>query len=255
MKPVCLVIGAGAGIGGTVARRFAKEGYHACLCRRTDQDGLEGMVAEIEAEGGSASGFLLNAVDEGAIEDRIAAIESDVGGIEVAVYNLGAQIGDRTLSETSYKAFEMGWRMGTFGLFRLASAVSPHMEARGKGVLLVTSATAAMRGNAGQHSHAAAMGGRRMLCQTLNAELSSKGIHVAHIIIDGAVDADGGAHVIRQHVDETRHDLDLSEAHLLEDLKISILFDRAAYTSCPARSEALANLRIDLPAIDYIGNC
>ena len=189
MKPVCLVIGAGAGIGGTVARRFAQEGYHACLCRRTDRDGLERMVAEIEAEGGSASGYLLNAVDDGAIEERVAAIESDVGGIDVAVYNLGAQIGDRTLQDTSYKAFEMGWRMGTFGLFRLASALCPHMEARGQGTVLVTSATAAMRGNAGQHSHAAAMGGRRMLCQTLNAELSSKGIHVAHIIIDGAVDA------------------------------------------------------------------
>jgi NAD(P)-dependent dehydrogenase (short-subunit alcohol dehydrogenase family) len=63
------------------------------------------------------------------------------------------------------------------------------MEARGKGTILVTSATAAMRGNGGQHSHAAAMGGRRMLCQTLNAEFSSKGIHVAHIVIDGAVDA------------------------------------------------------------------
>lgn len=189
MKPVCLVIGAGAGIGGTVARRFAREGYHACLCRRTDQEGLQRMVAEIEAEGGEASGFLLNAVDDGAIEERVATIESDIGGIDVAVYNLGAQIGDRALQDTSYKAFEMGWRMGTFGLFRLASAVSPHMEARGNGALLVTSATAAMRGNAGQHSHAAAMGGRRMLCQTLNAELSSKGIHVAHIIIDGAVDA------------------------------------------------------------------
>ena len=189
MKPVCLVIGAGAGIGGTVARRFAREGYHACLCRRTDQEGLERMVAEIKDEGGEASGFLLNAVDDGTIEERVAAIESDIGGIDVAVYNLGAQIGDRALQDTSYKAFEMGWRMGTFGLFRLASAVSPHMEARGNGSLLVTSATAAMRGNAGQHSHAAAMGGRRMLCQTLNAELSAKGIHVAHIIIDGAVDA------------------------------------------------------------------
>ena len=189
MKPVCLVIGAGAGIGGTGARRFAREGYHACLCRRTDQEGLERMVAEIEAEGGEASGFLLNAVDDGAIEERVAIIETDIGGIDVAVYNLGAQIGDRALQDTSYKAFEMGWRMGTFGLFRLASAVSPHMEARGNGALLVTSATAAMRGNAGQHSHAAAMGGRRMLCQTLNAELSAKGIHVAHIIIDGAVDA------------------------------------------------------------------
>ena len=172
-----------------MARRFAREGYHACLCRRTDQEGLERMVAEIEAEGGEASGFLLTAVDDGAIEERVAIIETDIGGIDVAVYNLGAQIGDRVLQDTSYKAFEMGWRMGTFGLFRLASAVSPHMDARGNGALLVTSATAAMRGNAGQHSHAAAMGGRRMLCQTLNAELSSKGIHVAHIIIDGAVDA------------------------------------------------------------------
>ena len=83
----------------------------------------------------------------------------------------------------------MGWRLGTFGLYRLASVVTPLMEARGKGTILVTSATAAVRGNAGQHSHAAAMGGRRMLCQTLNAEFSPKGIHIAHIIIDGAVDA------------------------------------------------------------------
>ena len=74
------------------------------------------------------------------------------------------------MPNTSLKAFEMGWRLATFGLFRLAQAVVPHMEARGKGTILVTSATAAVRGNAGQHSHAAAMGGRRMLCQTLNAK-------------------------------------------------------------------------------------
>ena len=71
------------------------------------------------------------------------------------------------------------------GLF----AMFPAMVERGKGTLLVTSATAAVRGNAGQHSHAAAMGGRRMLCQSLNAEYASKGVHVAHIILDGAVDA------------------------------------------------------------------
>jgi NAD(P)-dependent dehydrogenase (short-subunit alcohol dehydrogenase family) len=63
------------------------------------------------------------------------------------------------------------------------------MEARGKGTLLVTSATASVRGNAGQHSHAAAMGARRMLCQTLNAQFAPKGIHIVHIVIDGAVDA------------------------------------------------------------------
>ena len=189
MKPVCLVIGAGAGIGGTVARRFAREGYHACLCRRTDEAGLNKLVESIEKEGGSATGYLLNAVEPESIEKRVAAIEAEIGPIEVVVYNLGAQIGDRSLAETSYKAFERCWRMATFGLFRVASVVCPLMAERGKGAILVTSATAAMRGNAGQHAHASSMAGRRMLCQSLNAEFAPKGVHVAHILIDGSVDA------------------------------------------------------------------
>lgn len=189
MKPVCLVIGAGAGIGGTVGKRFAREGYHAVLCRRSDQDGLQTLVKAIEDEGGSATGFLLNAVEDDAIENQIATIEAEIGPIEVVVYNLGAQIGNRALEDTTYKAFEMGWRMATFGLFRTASILCPLMEKRGKGTFLVTSATSAMRGNAGQHSHAAAMGGRRMLCQSLNAQYAAKGIHIAHILVDGAVDA------------------------------------------------------------------
>jgi len=189
MKPVCLVIGAGAGIGGNVGKRFAQGGYHAVLCRRTDTDGLNRLVADIESAGGSASGFLLNAVEADTIEERVAAVEADIGSIEVVVFNLGAQVGDRALKDTTYKTFEMGWRMATFALFRIASVVCPLMEERGGGTILVTSATAAMRGNKGQHSHAAAMGGRRMLCQSLNAEFGPKGIHVAHIIIDGSVDA------------------------------------------------------------------
>ncbi|PLW69693.1 SDR family NAD(P)-dependent oxidoreductase [Pseudohalioglobus lutimaris] len=189
MKPVCLVIGAGAGIGGNVGKRFAAGGYHAVLCRRSDEEGLQQLVAEIEAAGGSATGYLLNAVEQGSIEERVAAVEEEIGPVEVVIYNLGAQIGDRPLADTSYKAFEMGWQLATFGLFRTASAVCPKMEERGKGVILVTSATAAVRGNAGQHSHAAAMGGRRMLCQTLNAQFSRKGIHVVHVLIDGMVDA------------------------------------------------------------------
>jgi NAD(P)-dependent dehydrogenase (short-subunit alcohol dehydrogenase family) len=184
-----MVIGAGAGIGGHVAKRFAREGYHAVLCRRSDQAGLERSVAAIQKDGGSASGFLLNAAQEGSLETRIAAVEAEIGPIEVLVFNLGAQIGDRALADTSEKAFEMGWRLATFALFRAAKAVCPAMQERGRGTILVTSATAALRGNAGQHSHAAAMGGRRMLCQSLNAEFAAKGIHVAHVVIDGAVDA------------------------------------------------------------------
>ena len=187
--PVCLILGAGAGIGGHVAKRFARAGYHACLARRSDQAGLDQLVAEIQVEGGAATGFLLNAVEAGSIEQLVQHIEDQIGPISVAVFNLGAQIGDRGLASTTLKAFEMGWRMATFGLFRLAQVLFPYMASRGKGVLLVTSATAAVRGNAGQHSHAAAMGGRRMLCQSLNAQFASQGIHVSHIVIDGAVDA------------------------------------------------------------------
>lgn len=189
MKPVCLVIGAGAGLGGNIGKRFARDGYHAALCRRSDGEGLGRLVEDIKRAGGDASGHMVNAVEEDSIEDLVALVESEIGQIEVLAYNLGAQIGDRPLEETSYKAFEMGWRLATFGLFRAASALCPRMEARGHGTLLVTSATAAVRGNAGQHSHAAAMGGRRMLCQTLNAQYASKGIHVVHVLVDGAIDA------------------------------------------------------------------
>lgn len=189
MKPVCLVIGAGAGIGGTAGKRFASEGYHAVLCRRTDEDGLNRLVEAIRSEGGDATGYLLNAVQSDSIEERIAAVEAEIGPIEVALYNLGSQVGGRSLEETSYKVFELGWRMATFGLFRTASALCPRMAERGQGALLVTSSTAAVRGNEGQHSHAASMAGRRMLCQTLNAEFGPKGVHIAHILIDGAVDA------------------------------------------------------------------
>ena len=189
MKKVCLVVGAGAGIGGTVAKKFASEGYYAYLARRTDKKGLNKLIKEIKDGGGEASGSLLNVVDENSIEDLVNFVESEIGPIDTVIYNIGAQIGDRALAETSYKAFEMGWRMATFGLFRLAQAVTPKMKERQAGNIIVTSATSAVRGNKGQHSHAAAMGGRRMLCQSLNAEFSKDGIHVAHVIIDGAVDA------------------------------------------------------------------
>ena len=189
MKPVCLVLGAGAGIGGTVAAKFATEGYHACLCRRSDQAGLDRMVKKIEEEGGTASGYLINAIEDNTLEELMISIEKGHGPIEVLVYNLGAQSGMKLLHETSVKEFEWAWRIADLGLFRVAKTLMPLMEQRGSGTLLVTSATAAMRGNKNQHSHATAMGGRRMLCQTLNAEFAPKGIHVAHIVIDGMVDA------------------------------------------------------------------
>lgn len=186
---VFLVIGAGAGIGGHAAARFARGGYHAVLARRSDDAGLARLVHAIEEDGGKATGTLLDAAADGSIEELVDRVERNIGPIHAVLYNLGAQIGNRTLGDTPHRTFELGWRLGCFGLFRLAHAVTPLMVARGSGTILVTSATAAVRGNAGQHSHAAAMGGRRMLCQTLNAEFAPQGVHIAHVVVDGSVDA------------------------------------------------------------------
>ena len=188
-NPVCLVLGAGAGIGGTVGKKFAAEGYTTVLCRRSDEEGLQKLVRDIKSDGGSAHGMMINAIDENTIEDLIVNVERDIGPIEVLIFNLGAQFGDRTLADTTYKTFEMGWRLTSFALFRVAKTLAPLMVARGGGKILVTSATSSMRGNAGQHAHAAAIGGRRLFCQSLNAELASQNIHVCHIVVDAAVEA------------------------------------------------------------------
>jgi NAD(P)-dependent dehydrogenase (short-subunit alcohol dehydrogenase family) len=187
--PIVLVLGAGAGIGATTAARFAAEGYRAVLCRRTDQAGLDAAVDAIQKAGGWAQGHLLDATAPEALEALIEETETRVGPIDTVIFNLGGQIGDRSLADTSPKTFERVWRMAALSLYRTAYAVLPVMAARGRGNLFVTASTAALRGNPGQHAHAAAMGARRLLCQSLNAEYAAQGIHVAHLVVDGAVDA------------------------------------------------------------------
>lgn len=218
MKDVCLIVGAGSGIGGHVGKRFAREGYHVALARRSDQVGLDKLVAEIEAEGGSAMGCLINAVDEGAIESLIEQVESEQGPIKTCVFNLGAQFGNLSLAQTSLERFELGWRLTSLALFRVAKCLLPKMVERGGGTLLVTSATAAMRGNKGQLAHASAIGGRRLLCQSLNAEFASQGIHIAHIVVDGAVDSPDtlGRLMGKERLAEYKNSLGEGEYRLLE---------------------------------------
>ncbi len=184
-----MVIGAGAGIGGHVAKRFASEGYHSVLCRRSNKEGLDNLVSEIKRDGNRATGYMLNAIETGSIENCIEQVEFDIGPIDTVVFNLGAQTGSKMLEDTSNKTFELSWRLATFSLFRAAASILPAMKRRSRGTFLVTSATAAVRGNAGQAAHASAMAARRMLCQSLNAEYAPKGVHIAHILIDGLVDA------------------------------------------------------------------
>ena len=143
MSKVCLVLGAGRGIGATVAKKFALEGFHSYLCRRSDQSALEESIAEIKNQGGLASGELIDATKEYVIEELIEKIEKDIGAIEVLIYNLGAQSGFKNLAETSLKEFEWGWKMASQGLFRATKILCPLMVNRGSGTIIATSATAA----------------------------------------------------------------------------------------------------------------
>jgi NAD(P)-dependent dehydrogenase (short-subunit alcohol dehydrogenase family) len=159
------------------------------LSDETTAGKFEAFVQSIHDDGGTAQAFFASGTDPDQVAELIKKIETEVGPIHVAIYNIGAQVGNRTLEKTSYRIFNLALSMGAVGAFALTKEVSPYMIERGHGTIIFTSATAAYRGNAGQHAHTAAMGARRNLVQSFNAELAPKGIHCCHVNMDGPVDA------------------------------------------------------------------
>eukprot|EP00933_Yihiella_yeosuensis_P020782 TRINITY_DN1659_c0_g2_i5.p1 TRINITY_DN1659_c0_g2~~TRINITY_DN1659_c0_g2_i5.p1 ORF type:complete len:291 (-),score=33.81 TRINITY_DN1659_c0_g2_i5:92-904(-) len=188
-SPVCLVMGAGFGLGSGIARRFAREGYTVCLVRRRDKTKLEALAAELKNLGHKAIPYLCDGANEDSVRELVEGIEREVGPIEVAICNLGAQVGDRPIQKLKTEVFTLAWQLGSLSAFLLGKTVSKFMVERGRGTLLFTGATAGMRGNSGQAAHSAAMMGRRAVAQSLAHELGPLGIHVAHIVIDGLVDS------------------------------------------------------------------
>ena len=185
-KSVCLVIGAGHATGGAIARRFAREGYTACVTRRTS-DKLAPLVAQIEAVGGIAHGFGSDARKEEEVVALVEKIESTIGPIEVLVFNIGANAAAGIVEETARKYFKI-WEMGCFAGFLNGREVAKRMLTRGRGTILFTGATASVRGSANFAAFAGAKHALRALAQSMARELGPKGIHVAHTIIDGAID-------------------------------------------------------------------
>jgi short-subunit dehydrogenase len=181
-----LVIGAGDATGGAIARRFAREGYIACVTRRS-ADKLQPLVEVIRAEGGRAQGFASDARKEDDIIKLVDDIEHDVGPIEVMVFNIGANVPSSILEETARKYFKI-WEMACFSGFLAGREVAKRMVTRGRGTILFTGATAGMRGAANFAAFAGAKHALRALAQSMARELGPKGIHVAHVVVDGAID-------------------------------------------------------------------
>ena len=181
-----LVVGAGDATGGAIARRFAREGLIACVTRRS-LDKVAPLVERIRADGGQAHGYGSDARNEDEVVALVQQIEREVAPIEVAVFNIGANV-RFGIAETTERVYRKVWEMGALAGFLMGREVAKAMLPRGRGTILFTGATASLRGSAGFAAFAGAKHALRALAQSMARELGPQGIHVAHIVIDGAID-------------------------------------------------------------------
>lgn len=179
------VIGAGDYIGAAIARRFAAEGFHVFAGRR-NADKLAPLVADVEAAGGRITARALDARQEGQVSAFLA--EADAAApLEVCVFNVGGNV-NFPLLETTERVFRKVWEMACYAGFLTGREAAKRMLPRARGTILFTGATASVRGSAGFSAFASAKHGLRALAQSMARELGPRGIHVAHVVIDGAID-------------------------------------------------------------------
>jgi len=187
-KKAVLVVGAGDATGGAIAKRFAREGYIACVTRR-QADKLAPLVAQIESAGGAAHAFGSDARKEDETVALFAHIEKEIAPIEVAVFNIGANV-RFPITEMTARVYQKVWEMGCFAGFLMGREAARTMLPRGRGSIFFTGASASLRGREGFAAFAGAKHALRALAQSMARELGPKGIHVAQIIVDAAIDTE-----------------------------------------------------------------
>lgn len=184
-----LIIGAGDATGGAIARAFARDGLVACVTRRPrNLDSLTALVSGIEAGGGRARAFGVDARDEDAAIRLVDQIEAEIGPLEVCVFNIGANV-RFGITETTSRVYQKVWEMAALSGFLAGREAARVMRPRGRGTILFTGATAGLRGRDGFSAFAGAKHALRALAQSMARELGPQGIHVAHVVIDGAIDS------------------------------------------------------------------
>ncbi|WP_298098835.1 SDR family NAD(P)-dependent oxidoreductase [Brevundimonas sp.] len=188
LKPSCLIVGAGDGVGSAIARAFAREGLAVCITRRArNLEALEAVAAAIRAEGGEAHAFGVDARNEAEMIALVGRIEADIGPLQVVVFNIGANVRFPVV-ETTAQVYSKVWEMAALAGFFTGREAARVMTPRGKGTILFTGATASTRGGAGFSAFAGAKAALRQLAQSLAREMGPKGIHVAHVVVDGMID-------------------------------------------------------------------
>jgi NAD(P)-dependent dehydrogenase (short-subunit alcohol dehydrogenase family) len=185
---VALLVGAGDAIGAAVARRFAAGGYSVCVVRRSAEKS-QSLVQEIVSSGGVAHAVSTDVRNEEAVRALFAHVEAELGSVEVCLFNAGANV-KSPLIDTSAKLFFKAWELACYAGFLTGREAARYMVPRGRGTILFTGATASVRGGSGFAAFAAAKFGLRAVAQSMARELAPKNIHVAHLVIDGAIDSE-----------------------------------------------------------------
>ena len=181
-KPLCVVAGVGPGNGLAFCNRFAGEGYRVALLARSF-----GRVQHYAQGREDIYPFACDLSDPGAIAHTFVEIESTLGTADVVIYNAGSGVFGSPM-DTSLEDFEDAWKINALGLLSVARTVAPGMVERGSGTILVTGATASLRGGANFAAFSAAKAAQRNLAQSLARSLGPQGVHVALVIVDGIID-------------------------------------------------------------------
>ncbi|MBA3471884.1 MAG: SDR family NAD(P)-dependent oxidoreductase [Rubrobacter sp.] len=185
-EKVAAVLGVGPGLGAAVARRFAREGFAVGLMARGEES-LAAAREEVEDSGGTALAITADATDAASVASAFDQVLEELGKPQVFVYNAGAfQMGG--ILELSPEQFDDCFRANCSGAFYGAQQVLPAMVEREQGTIILTGATAALRGSARFAALTTGKFGLRALAQSMAREFGPQGIHVAHVIIDGQID-------------------------------------------------------------------
>ena len=182
---VAAVLGVGPGLGAAIARRFAGEGFAVALMARREES-VAAVRVEIEDSGVGALPVTTDATDPDAVATAFDRVRAELGDPEVFVYNAGAfQMGG--VLEVPPAKFDECFRANCAGAFYAAQQVLPAMVEAGRGTVLLTGATASMRGSARFSALAVGKFGLRALAQSMAREFGPQGIHVSHVIVDGQI--------------------------------------------------------------------
>ncbi len=181
-KGVCVVTGVGPGTGAALCRRFAAGGYSVAMLARS-----EDRLRELESEIEGSRAYPTDVTDPAAIRATFAKIRSEVGPVEVLLHNAGnASFGD--FSSVTEDQFEAAWRINALALLVCGQEAARDMVERGSGAILVTGATASLRGGESFAAFAPAKAAQRSLAQSMARNLGAKGVHVAYVVVDGVID-------------------------------------------------------------------